>query len=103
MLVDEEVEVKLSRYNRKRYVNLGYQDAETADSLMVKVKDLPQSYRNKVRVKCDYCGEIKEVGYSAYLRSIAIWSNTQKVRLKVEEIICGIKLKFEQKQKVLKY
>lgn len=72
MLVDEEVEVKLSRYNRKRYVNLGYQDAETADSLMVKMKDLPQSYRNKVRVKCDYCGEIKEVGYSAYLRSIAI-------------------------------
>ena len=80
MLLTKNVEVGVSSGNYKHYEKLGYEIPKHYDSghkkwkfirgakICVKVEDLMIS-SVKVRVKCDICGEEKEVIYQGYLNN----------------------------------
>lgn len=79
LLVDEYVEVKIVARNTKYYLGLGYElpchinkygKRVTTQGAMIKVKvrDLPENSNVKVKIKCDYCGEIFEDTLNNYRR-----------------------------------
>ena len=85
MLVDEFVEITVTRKNYKMLMNRGYEmpnEYKFINSrgnislkkfgfkMLIYYFDLPESSRTKVRVKCNYpgCADIHEVEYSYYIK-----------------------------------
>jgi len=80
MLITKEVEVGLMT-NIKYYENLGYKIpryknkqgqivVKRGTKILVNVNDLPNGTRVKVDVKCDNCGEEKQLAWVDYQKSI---------------------------------
>ncbi|QJI52483.1 hypothetical protein [Psychrobacillus phage Perkons] len=67
MLVSEFIEVSWTRRNIKHYKSKGYEYTNLNDRFNVKVCDLSTGSHVKVKCKCDYCGDIVEKPYKAYL------------------------------------
>ena len=66
MIIDEYVEVNITSNTVQRYQLLGY-DVKCRDkNVPIKVSDLPPKSTKKVRVKCDYCGNEREIRYADY-------------------------------------
>ncbi|CAB1252181.1 conserved protein of unknown function [Ruminococcaceae bacterium BL-6] len=56
MIPDQTISIKINNYNRKRYIKLGYLEAETSDYINLDIKDLSKCSKKRVKVICDYCG-----------------------------------------------
>lgn len=68
MLIENQiVEVRWNGSNIKHYESKGYIFTKTGDTVTVKVEDLTRYSKIKVKVKCDYCKEIIEKGYSNFI------------------------------------
>lgn len=113
MLLTKEVEVNTSSFNIKRYEDLGYIIYKKYDKkgrlttprgtkIKVKVEDLPDSSHEKVKVECDYCGEIITKTYQSYKNGHKVikkdackkCNNLYKIK-EVNKILYGVKNVFE--------
>lgn len=67
MLISNQiVKVPWAEKTQKHYINLGYSYTKLKDLFDCKVEDLTKSSIVKVKVKCDYCGQIFEKTYLNY-------------------------------------
>ena len=64
-IITKEVEIKLWASTIKYYNDLGY-IGNHGDVITVKVEDLSKCSTVLVKVKCDYCGEEKQIKYVNY-------------------------------------
>jgi len=69
MIITKEIKIKVNSTGLKYYLDKGY-DAKVGDELIIKTEDLTKSSAYKVVVKCDVCGEEKELVYNKYLKNI---------------------------------
>ena len=69
MILDTMVSIKWNGNNRKIYEPLGYQFTKNGDEFKVKLEDLSSGSHAKIKVQCDYCGEIFEATYYNLCRS----------------------------------
>lgn len=66
MIIDKEVEIRISPSNLKYYKNLGY-DVKSGLTKVIKVNDLSIGSNVYINVKCCYCNNIKKSTYKNYL------------------------------------
>ena len=69
-LISEEVIIKWNNKHKQWYTERGYIFTKREELFTVKVKDLPARSSALVLVKCDGCGEIKEMKYQVYMRYV---------------------------------
>lgn len=70
MILTKEVTIKLNRGNIpywKKYDE--YKKMKIGDIIIVPIEKLPKSSDYKIKVKCDLCGEERDILYSTYLDS----------------------------------
>ena len=56
----QKVSVKRNNANRERFQEKGYKFTKLGEEFEVEVSDLTKGSHSRVRIKCDYCGEITE-------------------------------------------
>lgn len=81
MLLTESVEIVLNGRNVENYEEKGYEiprywdkkhkkmSIKSGTKINVKIEDLAKGSHARVRVACDYCGQVKEVSYKDYLKN----------------------------------
>lgn len=70
MLITKTIKIKLAPITKKHYELLGYEFIKNKE-IEIPVEHLPKSSGKKVAVMCSgECGEVKEIQYYSYLRSI---------------------------------
>lgn len=63
--------IKVKSHSVKYYTDLGYPPHKRLDTIEISPNDLPKSSHHKVWVKCDVCGNIKEIPWNKYLKNIS--------------------------------
>ena len=66
MLVEEYVEVKISKKNIEHYKSKGY-EVNLRDVVSIKTSELTKGSHQKVNVKCDFCNTVVPKVFKAYL------------------------------------
>ena len=66
MLISKIVKIRWNAKNKRRFVDLGYKFTKMNDTFDVKVEDLSNGSSAKIKVQCDYCGEIYELQYDTW-------------------------------------
>jgi hypothetical protein len=67
MILDTEILFNVSNKNKSYLFDKGYDISK--DKIYIKVSDLPKFSHYKVKVKCDICGNEKELSYSKYQKN----------------------------------
>lgn len=67
MLINDKIKISISNKNKKYYTEIGYNIL--SNELLININDLPKNSTTKVDVKCECCGEIKNIQYRNYLKS----------------------------------
>ncbi len=57
MIPEQKIQILINSHNKKRYINLGYKEAEYSNIISVNLNDLTKGSHIPIRVICDYCGE----------------------------------------------
>lgn len=70
MILTKEVEVTVMYLNIKHYRELGY-DVKCSDKIIVPIEHLSPQSNKMIKVKCDVCGNEREVKYQDYIKSIS--------------------------------
>ena len=73
MILTERISIKIDSKLDRTYYKLGYYDKSITIGIIelyIDVKDLNNSSREYIKVKCDICGEEKEITYYKYLDNI---------------------------------
>lgn len=70
MLLSNNVLIKITGRNKKYYKNKNY-ECEIGDILKINTLDLPNGSHVNVKVKCDICGDEKELSYQKYIKNIS--------------------------------
>lgn len=69
MLLTTHIQVTIySSEIKKYYTKLGYV-CKIHEKILVKINHIKSVVRETVKVKCDYCGQIKNIRYSKYIRN----------------------------------
>jgi len=66
MILDENIKIKWYSNIKAYYINKGYIYTKIGDEFQVKTFDLPQNSTIKIHVKCDICGNEKQLAYGIY-------------------------------------
>lgn len=69
MLITEFVLINITYRNKNYYKNLGY-DCDIGEKITVKVNDLPKNSKTRVKIRCDYCGDIIERQWINHIKQI---------------------------------
>lgn len=69
MIISKTAITKWNNFTKSYYEEKGYIYTNRNEEFEVKVEDLKPSSTVMIRVKCDYCGREKEVGFNDYVRS----------------------------------
>lgn len=83
--LDQFIKIRLSGNNVNHYKNKGY-DIDSLkrkdkkgrmtipinSTILVKIKDLPESCNSKINIKCDYYGSIVERRYNDYKKKLSV-------------------------------
>ena len=73
MLITKELDITINTKLDRTYHKKGYYNKNKCDeieNIKIKIEDLVLSSSEKVRVKCDICGNEKEIRYYKYLKNI---------------------------------
>ncbi len=87
MIITKKIEIRVAPFTLKYYNDLGY-NVKVKDIIEIPVEHLLKGSNVKIRVKCDECGNRKEIKYQTYLKNIEkynIYTCSQKC--------CQIKVK----------
>jgi len=68
MIINKEIEVKITKQNISHYQELGY-SIDLKDIINVPIEHLQKNSNRKIRVKCDNCGKESFLSYKLYLRN----------------------------------
>ena len=68
MLITKTVDVKWNKNNMEHYINKGYEFTNSGDVFAVRTEDLTCGSHSVITVRCDICGEVKQMEYRAYLK-----------------------------------
>jgi len=68
MIITEQVKMNISTRNITFYKNKNY-DAKKGDTININIKDLIKGSPIKIDVKCDICGDIKNMEYRTYINN----------------------------------
>jgi hypothetical protein len=68
MIIQEEIEVKISPSNFNYFKEKGYKFNGCGSIIKIKIKDLNKGSSSKIKCKCCYCEEIKESIYKNYIQ-----------------------------------
>lgn len=68
MLLTTSIPVVWNKYNRKKYENKGYVFTNYGDTFMLNVSDLTKGCDKRVDVKCDVCGNVRNILWHKYLK-----------------------------------
>lgn len=68
LIPNQMIEMTWMPTNQEHYQKLGYTFTKQRDKFYVKAEDLPICSNKKVKVQCDYCGEIVEKKYIQYIK-----------------------------------
>lgn len=71
MIIDKEIEIRISPSNSKYYKDLGY-DVKIGSTKVIKVNDLSIGSNVYLNVKCYYCNNIKQSTYKNYINQTKI-------------------------------
>lgn len=66
MLLTEKIEIKIVYKNIEYFKNLGF-EVKNGETININIKNLSSNSHLKVNVKCDICGEEKEIKYREYI------------------------------------
>jgi len=69
VIPDQTISIKINKQNKKKYIKLGYLEAETSEYINVNIKDLSKYSQKRIKVVCDYCGGDYYPQYCAINRS----------------------------------
>lgn len=69
LLEGQFIKMKWNIKNKSHYVKMGYHFTNYGDEFTIRAEDLSPCSKIKVKVKCDYCGEIYTISNYAYNRS----------------------------------
>lgn len=75
MLVDDRIEIKWNKHNRKNLEEKGYVFTNYGDSIIINTDDLSDGSHENVVVKCDYCNKEYELSYKNYIKTIKKYGN----------------------------
>lgn len=67
MLINDDIEVKISSNNIEYFRKIGY-DCRLGEKIKVKTSDLQNGSNKRIRYKCDKCGKIMTIQYCDYNR-----------------------------------
>jgi hypothetical protein len=70
MIISKQVEIKISSKNKSHYIKKGY-NAIYGEKIIVNVNDLPPSSKTIIKVKCDVCGNEKDLSLQKYNKNIS--------------------------------
>jgi len=71
MILSKEIIINVTNRNISHYKRIGLNPV--VGSIKIKVDDLPKCSRTRIDVKCDICGEIKNISYQKYNENISRW------------------------------
>jgi hypothetical protein len=72
MIVDKNIEIKISSKNLEYYKNkLDNNNLNVNDIILIKPNDLPETSKTKINVKCDICNNVKSITIYSYRRNIS--------------------------------
>lgn len=69
MILDEYLDIRMISNQITYYRNKGYSPVKVGDIIKVKIDDIPQNSNRKIHVKCDMCGNEKEINIQSYYKS----------------------------------
>ena len=67
MILTENIDIRISNSNINHYITLGY-ECKVKQIINVKISELTDGCEKIVKVKCDVCGNEKEISYKSYKR-----------------------------------
>jgi hypothetical protein len=70
MILDETIRTTISILNIDYYKSLGYLDIKCNQKIQIPVSQLPVESNLKINVKCDICGNEKNISYQKYNKNI---------------------------------
>lgn len=71
IIIDTHVKMRWNNFSRKHYESLGYLFTKGGDWFDVRVQDLTKNSHTKVKVQCDFCGDVKERTYQHHNAHVA--------------------------------
>lgn len=69
MIIDNKVDIKISRRTISYYRNLGYK-CNINDTISIDIEELPKGSSIRINVRCDICGYHKNIEYCDYNKNI---------------------------------
>lgn len=66
LIENQYIKIKVNRKTRKQYEEKGYNINEDTKTVKVLCDDLSKGSHSKVKVKCDFCGKVKDVVWKDY-------------------------------------
>ena len=69
MIITKELKIKVSKKNIKHFILKGYK-CNLKDIIEIKAEDLNHGSHTKIQVKCDICGNEKELSFQKYIKNI---------------------------------
>lgn len=70
MIIDKNINVKISKKTIGYFKSKGYENLETNKYSNIKIEDLSKGSHIKINVKCDVCDKTKELSYQKYIKNI---------------------------------
>lgn len=67
LIANQIVEVKWNASNKKHFESKGYAFTRKGEKFLVNADDLAKHSKIKVKVKCDYCGDVTEKSFGGYI------------------------------------
>lgn len=66
MIITKTVNMSWNSYNKKYYIDLGYNFTKMREKFKIKIEDLNKNSHSKVIVACDHCKAEREIAYKDY-------------------------------------
>lgn len=66
MIITKELEMRWNSYNKKNYMNLGYEYTKMNDIFILKIEHLNKNSHTIVEVECDICHKKSKKEYKSY-------------------------------------
>jgi very-short-patch-repair endonuclease len=69
MILDKEIEIKITNRNINHYKEKGY-NVKLSEKIIIKTEDLTFGSHDIIKVKCDKCNKEKYIKFQSYLKNI---------------------------------
>ena len=68
LILPQQIKIKWHPNTKQYYIDLGYKFTKNGELFNVHVLDLTKGSAYKIKIQCDYCGEINEIPWKEFLR-----------------------------------